>query len=405
MLQESINSKPLPKPGVYKSLDAWRGVAALWVVAYHMTLVILKRFPQQHGYPVYEFSLYGWLGVQMFFVISGYCIVNAAVKSFERGKPTRLFVWARLRRIYPTYWFGAALAVLVAVAMSWLVAHGRIAASATAQDNVLHNGLLCLVSDFTLTHVLLRQPSILSQSWTLCYEVAFYGVIALALLAAPWLKTTQRLLAALHLLTIGALILLIAFPNRCPYPLDLWPQFGLGVIVFDVVYHPRRHAPKIWLVVACALTAAFAISHNVFLGPMTEPSRLSFAFTAVFALVLVAMSSHDERISQWLPVRWLSVVGLFSYSLYLTHTFSIGLINQAANRLHLPEALHLAMFIGCILCALIFARIFYAVCEKPFAGGAAKEKRFETGHSSLPNQDGPSVLSDLVGAVQAGGEH
>lgn len=63
----------------YHLLDASRGFAALWVVMLHVSLLGLPQ-------PIYEFSSFGLLGVQMFFVISGYCIANAALRSLVSAR-------------------------------------------------------------------------------------------------------------------------------------------------------------------------------------------------------------------------------------------------------------------------------------------------------------------------------
>jgi exopolysaccharide production protein ExoZ len=81
-------------------LDAFRGCAALWVVLYHGRLEsVVPRFPGIEHNAFYAFSTLGSLGVQLFFVISGYCIASAAAASLRREDHSLAFMWARLRRI------------------------------------------------------------------------------------------------------------------------------------------------------------------------------------------------------------------------------------------------------------------------------------------------------------------
>ena len=72
------NNLPAKDAGnsVYRMLDAWRGLAALWVVMLHVRLETTPDW-------LYRFGAYGHLGVPMFFVISGYCIANAAMRSTQ----------------------------------------------------------------------------------------------------------------------------------------------------------------------------------------------------------------------------------------------------------------------------------------------------------------------------------
>ena len=100
---------PNPSCPRYASLDMWRGVACLMVVACH------SSFPQsspQSGsgtltwasYIASELARFMWVGVPLFFVISGYCIAATADSSRRKGHGLRTFAARRFRRIYPPYW-------------------------------------------------------------------------------------------------------------------------------------------------------------------------------------------------------------------------------------------------------------------------------------------------------------
>jgi len=98
---------------------------------------------------------------------------------------------------------------------------------------------------------------------------------------------------------------------------------------------------------------------------MGQMSRLTFLVAALFAVFLVAAHRHDERWSRLPVVRTLGVVGLFSYSLYLTHTVTIRVVNQAIQALHLPAGGHYLYFALAALAAVGFAYLFYLLFEKP----------------------------------------
>src|SRR5689334_17881239 len=96
------DEKP-PKLAPYRMLDAWRGVASLAVVAFHWAEIATRRAAALDMNPLYAVSHYGALGVQIFFVISGFCIANAGMATLRRGEPLGTYARARIRRIYPTY--------------------------------------------------------------------------------------------------------------------------------------------------------------------------------------------------------------------------------------------------------------------------------------------------------------
>ncbi|MFZ1941692.1 MAG: acyltransferase family protein, partial [Terracidiphilus sp.] len=96
----------------FRSLDVLRGLAALWVVMCHAADHYVGG-TRWEKWPVYSFSLRGQLGVVLFFLISGYCIIGAAYSAFASGKRVRRFAFERARRIYPPYFFTIVLALLV----------------------------------------------------------------------------------------------------------------------------------------------------------------------------------------------------------------------------------------------------------------------------------------------------
>jgi exopolysaccharide production protein ExoZ len=366
----------------YKMLDAWRGFAALWVVMYHMACVIVKQHAGHHNLaaePIYAFSLFGALGVQMFFVISGYCIANAASKALSRNEGVKSFLAARLRRIYPPCWAALAFAAVLSIVAVRLVAAGKIGHSDMANNIVLHQKTIYFLGNLTLTQFIFHTQLLLVQTWTLCYEAAFYGIVAVAMCLA-FIKQGQLMLSALHCLTCLVLALLIFVPTVIHYPWDLWPEFGLGILVYDWLTNSKQLTPKVFAGVFGMLLLIFVSVHSFPIGSMQEPSRITFLFSLMFAALLVPLYRYDEHLSRLLPIRLLAGIGLFSYSLYLTHTFSIGIVNQGIKKFYMPESLHLLAFFIVIVAALAFARVFYHFFERPFVG-----KRKTASNVVLPN--------------------
>src|SRR5579871_1551493 len=90
----------------YQSLDLWRGVACLMVVVFHSSFylppnAIIERL---------------WMGVPMFFVISGYCISATADKERRSARGVRSYFWRRFRRIFPPYWIAFLLFAVLVIA-------------------------------------------------------------------------------------------------------------------------------------------------------------------------------------------------------------------------------------------------------------------------------------------------
>src|SRR5271170_3915061 len=106
-------------------LDAWRGIAALWVVMGHACVAFLATAGNERfiHFPLYAVSIWAQLGVVMFFVISGYCIMGAAYGAMASGRSVGRYVADRVRRIYPPYLFAVALAVSLGCLIGFAQSH------------------------------------------------------------------------------------------------------------------------------------------------------------------------------------------------------------------------------------------------------------------------------------------
>ena len=343
----------------YRLLDAWRGVAALWVVMLHM------RLPSTPAW-LFDFSAGGHLGVPMFFVISGYCIANAAMRSLRAPSPVKHFLGARVRRIYPPYLCASLLAVGLSLLLSALVQRHVVASSQIADLDLRHQSWRFWVGALTLTQLPLHTASLIRVFWSLCYEAAFYALIALALWGTLKLKQPKRALEASAVLTLGVLVWLDMAGGHTAFPWNLWPQFGLGVLVYQILAQPERTLPKALFALCGALIVYGAVRYPEAGSVDGLSGGFQSLFYLGFASVLLLLFRWDSRLAGLKPVRALAGVGLFSYSLYLIHLLALGIVTQGLNRIGfiqphalLVYALKLALCIGA-------GRLFFHVCERPF---------------------------------------
>ncbi|MCX5769338.1 MAG: acyltransferase, partial [Candidatus Hydrogenedentes bacterium] len=95
----------LPRSPRYESLDLWRCVACLAVVAFHSTAICYEssRSSDLPGLIV-ALTARGWMGVPIFFVISGYCISATIDAAKGKDRKGRNYFLRRFRRIYPPFW-------------------------------------------------------------------------------------------------------------------------------------------------------------------------------------------------------------------------------------------------------------------------------------------------------------
>ncbi len=378
------------RPAPYRMLDAWRGVASLAVVAFHWSEIAVHNNPELSQQPLYSFAGFGWLGVQIFFVISGFCIVASAAgllgkgeaQAASKGYPLssaqllKVYLTARARRIYPTYWAGLALVLLFSWAATQMARAGRIPDNIYTHFDAAHLPLPAIITNIALLAVPLHQGLFLTVAWTLCYEVAFYGIIGVALGVAAWTSGTKRaagnsvgtLLNLLHGVTLGSLLWLCVAPSQVIFPLELWPQFGLGILLYDllmVVNPARKRVAVLAFGGTLFLILVLVVFHNANVGAMGQPIRLAFPTSGAFTLFLLATYRYDSALMNKNWARCLGFVGLFSYSLYLTHTVTIRVAGQLLQRTHLFPRFHIFVFVLVTAISVAAAYLFFLMFEKP----------------------------------------
>jgi len=305
----------------------------------------------------------------MFFVISGYYIASTAQRSAGAPRPAAHFLRARIRRIYPPYFFASLVMILLTTLLAFLTPHHVL--------NFLHCGPRYYFGALTLTQPLLHVDFILPIFWSLCYEAAFYLIVAALLLLAVWTRQAPRLLDALALVTLGSLLWLVLAGRACPFPWDRWPQFGLGVLVYQVLSQPkRRDLHAVFLACAAPLTVwASRQSHGVLLALVTNEAQSLFCLP--FAALLVLLFRWDDALTRLRPIRLLSWVGLFSYSLYLSHYIALRVVDQGAARVPLAETYPLLLYLvkaaACVGGGWLFFRLF----ERPFLNTRQRQEERE----------------------------
>ena len=370
-----MTQRPTSTPPPYRTLEAVRGLASFWVVCFHAALLMGLAHPDINTTWGIGLLHNGYLGVQVFFVVSGYCIAGAACSSMGKPRPVWSFAAARLRRIFPPCWASLILVAGASFFAAWL----GLKDTSLAKLDLPHQSAGFFIKNLTLTQLAAALPhrapegSFISEvCWTLCYEMAFYLVVGLILAAVLiGLRRTgdaaiKTMLNVSHAITLICCVILIVRPTALVYPFDLWAQFGLGVVVFDIVR--QRQSPRAWAfyITISALLIVFLFCQNVRIGQTQQPSIDTFATALAAAVILLACHSLDARIIALPPIRIAAFVGTFSYSLYLVNFLLISGLTRVYQRLPLPAWTRLPAIFCIVLAVLPLAWLFFRCFEKPF---------------------------------------
>ncbi|MFL6208035.1 MAG: acyltransferase family protein [Pyrinomonadaceae bacterium] len=364
-------------------LDALRGFAAIYVVLYHA----VTQSPHDEwnaglrwlAAGVRTFVHYGYISVFLFFVISGFCIHLHWAKARAAGRPAQLnfipFWRRRLRRLYPPYLFALILFLAVA-AYSDGIALTRF----YLYDLMLHLTMLHNLNSHTAY-------GINGVFWTLAIEEQLYlAYFLLLFLRRRWgWRTTIAVCAAAR---AGWLLLSLLIKNRYGVFVPVneaaaahWFTWALGALsveaAFGLVVLPRWC--RSWRVCLAALAGAAGLAYlqeNVQMAWYVHDSvwLLTHPLWAIGLFVLVNRVVTAELTGRlWRNVprlwRWGASVGLFSYSLYLTHELVMLEIWRFTGR-GLPGYVVAVLIMTPLSVAC--AWVFFWFCERPFLPRSAR---------------------------------
>lgn len=334
--------------GRFAFLDGLRGLAALWVVFFHLSKGkhiehVRELLPDWVSGVVFD---WGHLGVPVFFVLSGFVMAYTARAATVDGGFAGRFVLRRLIRLSPPYYFAIAFAVIFTIIKAKF--GGLPTPPVTSKEIFAH---LVYMQD------ILSYPQINTVFWTLAIEVQFYIAFALLLLFADTIK--QRL-TVLWCVSVLALLWPLGATDFMLWKgdfLGLWYSFLVGVMVFHGWQDGSRGGGRQQLYAAlyCGVVLLIGVS-----------KQSSFATMAALAGAAILTAGAMNMMRQWLASPWIQFLGMISYSLYLLHNPITGASFRVVSKFMADGVA--AELVGCALslsACLIGAWLAYRLIELP----------------------------------------
>lgn len=365
------------EPARLRSIDALRGIAAMGVVLYHAIEQSGRILPENFlRYPVKLVQLissFGYIGVFLFFVISGFCIhlqwARAQAAEAQTTIPFGAFWKRRIHRLYPPYLIALALYLLLA---AWSV--GIDVTHFFIYDVAMHLLMLHNLDPHTCY-------SINGVFWTLAIEEQLYLAYFLLLFVRRrwgWTTTIAMCLLARLAWMIFSHIIWRNTGAGIPVPeaaASHWFTWALGAIGVEAMFGLIRlpaWLKNLWLA-ALLVVGASAISHFLPSIPKDTPWHnvswfLIHPMWGVGFFILVNRAVIAEK--SWIRTRTLpalvtlcGTLGVFSYSIYLTHELVIMRSWQFVKPWLPPLA---NTFFVVVPATVLFAWVFFWFCEKPY---------------------------------------
>jgi peptidoglycan/LPS O-acetylase OafA/YrhL len=325
------------------SINVLRFVAALFVVLYHFSFVYYYRDLSYANTPILRYLFqYGYLGVDLFFIISGFVISL----SIENHGPYD-FVKSRLGRLYPIFWISA-------IVTSLFLFFG---------GSIIHSGIS--VSKFFLNMTMI--PTILfhmsdnnfldGSYWTLAVEMKFYFIVLLFLI----FKQIKKL-EIVSIVTSVVFIFLVLFENISVDGTLMWvPNFIAGIIFYNIY----RHGFTNWRI--------FALCNTFFVSTLFSLKRLPFlsdgygidfkpttviAYMLIYYILFILISSNKLKMPD---NKIVNVLGLLTYPVYLLHQQIGRIVFTYSDNHHIP--LYIS-FIGLTIFIFVVSFLIHHIFEK-----------------------------------------
>lgn len=322
-------------------LDLLRFCAALSIVAYHFIPSSAGAWGSDEAAfagPLKDVLQYAWLGVEAFFVISGFVI---CMSSWGRT-PSQFFI-SRVTRLMPAYMF----AVLATAAVLTLV---PVLRERPKLPDVLIN--------LTMLNRFLNVPGVDSVYWTLFVELKFYLLFAVVVAFGV---TYRRVVLFCMLWTVVALFSMYTGSQFLNAIFE--PFYAAFFVAGITLYLIHRFGPDLLLWCMLGTSVAIAMANLEQRDPVKRGINsyaVTLALMLVFFAIMVAVSLGWFR---WVRWRGLVTVGALTYPLYLLH-HNIGL--TAIKKLHdrMPPWLLLAAAVAGVL---LLSYLTYRLVERPLA--------------------------------------
>lgn len=314
-------------------LDHLRGLAALAVCLFHFSNGNRAYLPDND--PVKLLGSCGWLGVDVFFVISGFVIPYSLFARSYRLRQAHRFLLGRLCRLEPPYFACISLVLLLNYLSNLAPGFQGESFSLDFKRMIAHVAYLNAILELGWFNPVF---------WTLAIEFQYYLFVAVAFPIINSKNICVRMIAILAVAALGFL----EKGNSALLPHYL-PLFSIGMAAFLFVVS-RIGAIQFWILIVLTTATASLVT-----GLMPAVAGCITAMT-----IVKVRYAHPPKIFQ--PV---AAVGIISYSLYLLHVPIGGRVINLASRLPDSTWLRYGGIIAAFVMSLLAAFVFHRFVELP----------------------------------------
>lgn len=338
-----------PKPVYLSSLQLFRGLAALSVLVYHACLFTERKSG--------HILLGGWyhlgeLGVDFFFVLSGFIITFVHVGELGQPAFAPRYLCRRFFRVYPLFFILTSWKIIMEL-ISW-----QRGGAAPDLSRIISSYLLLPAPD--------GQMPVITAAWTLMHEALFYALFLLALLLGrrPAIIILGGWMAFILMFSINGLEL-HGLPALIFDAHNVEFVFGITACLIFQQQKRLRFSP-VWMAV-CALVALVAgcLAYNPS-GGMEQPINVRLFMGAGFGMLILSVGTWEQSLQNTPWPKWTCWFGDASYSIYLGHSLLVLAVISIGSR-YFPgsEVARYLVALLATIAALVACGLLWMWVERP----------------------------------------
>jgi peptidoglycan/LPS O-acetylase OafA/YrhL len=355
-------------------IDGLRFLAILPVVLQHLCERAIRITEESHLGTASDYALInlvpsGYLGVELFFVISGLIISYPFIGAHFRGQrppSVRKFYLRRVTRLEPPYFL-----VMIGCYL-FIRLTGDIPEAAHTFSHTSTSLEISLAASLVYMHVLLLggMPKLNPPAWSLEIEIQFYILAPIILLAVLRLRRLVAIVPGILVLIAGSI-----FASHLPettfvpwHELPLTKFFHLflaGILVNVLTFGglvPKRIPPAVW---DAGLVIAIAILYMI---DKHEDSMLAASAQVPCYVVLFLAAFEGMFVRRFLSLPWIFTIGGMCYTIYLIHLPILQMLTGIVMRTSGFVSFYPGLLIsGVVILPILFAVsvAFFLLIEKP----------------------------------------
>jgi len=330
-----------------RTIQAMRGLAAIAVAFYHV-YIIARQVSPGSSVVMEQVARHGFMGVNFFFVLSGFIILMAHEKDIGQVDRLKNYISKRALRIYPAYWMFTTLYVIAA-----FMGLGSSDFSTKPLD------LLSSYALFQISPDKVVPP--LKVAWTLFYEVQFYIAFSLLIISRRLGFTLLGIWFAS--ICVGLFSGTEAVDSRLLSPWNVY--FFVGMAAFALYKRVSSVGAMMAGAASACLLLYYFLTYNLDIHEFhREYGYLHFLLAPAFGLLILGVAGL-EKTQNWSVPYPLQFLGDASYSIYLVHSAVISVAAIVLRKIGLHMHDNVALYFVVFASSVIAGCAAYLLVERP----------------------------------------